>query len=99
MLVTIELIPPGRVATYGDVGEAMGGPGPRRIGALMSRYGALTTWWRVIRSDGTLPDALHREAMTHWRAEGTPLRAGRVDMRLARWDGRSGRRAAGPAVM
>lgn len=89
VLDVVELIPPGRVMTYGDVAEYLGAGGPRQVGSVMSHYGGGVAWWRVLRADGTpLPGEEHR-ALQEYRVEGTPLRPGgrRVDMAKARWDG------------
>lgn len=87
-----ERIPPGRVMTYGDVAEYLGQGGPRQVGRVMALYGGAVPWWRVIRADGTLLPGHERRALDRYREEGTPLRARadppRVDLRLARWDGR-----------
>ncbi|MGW7266891.1 MGMT family protein [Streptomyces sp. NPDC054842] len=102
VLDVAELIPSGRVMTYGDVAEWLEEGGPRQVGRVMSLYGGAVPWWRVIRADGVLVPGHELEALSHYRAEGTPLReagpasAGhlpRVDMRRARWDG--GGRAEG----
>ncbi|MBD0737891.1 MGMT family protein [Streptomyces sp. CBMA29] len=96
VLDTVELIPPGRVMTYGDVAEYLGEGGPRQVGRVMALYGGGVTWWRVVRSDGTLLPGHELSALDAYRAEGTPLRERgpaaeghipRVDMRRARWDG------------
>jgi alkylated DNA nucleotide flippase Atl1 len=90
----VALIPAGRVMSYGDVAEYLAGlgvtGGPRQVGSALSRYGGGLPWWRVPRADGRPPQGHEAEALGHYRTEGTPLRpAGdRVDMRLARWDGR-----------
>ena len=87
--------------TYGDVAEMVGAKGPRRVGRVMSEYGAATAWWRVVRAGGHPPAGLEDEALAHWRAEGTPLvggafGSGRVDMGRARWDGTAaGERVSG----
>ena len=87
--------------TYGDVAEMVGAKGPRRVGRVMSEYGAATAWWRVVRAGGHPPAGLEDEALAHWRAEGTPLvggafGSGRVDMARARWDGTAaGERVSG----
>jgi len=93
VLSIVDRIPEGMVLAYGDVAEMLGQGGPRQIGAVMSRYGSSVTWWRVIRASGEVPDGLLDEALAHWREEGTTLVRGaiagrRVDMRLARWDGK-----------
>ncbi|HZW42991.1 MAG TPA: MGMT family protein [Dermatophilaceae bacterium] len=92
VLRIVDQIPEGMVLAYGDVAELIGQGGPRQVGAVMSRYGASVSWWRVIRASGEVPEELGDEALAHWREEGTALVRGaldgrRVDMRLARWDG------------
>ncbi|MCM1977055.1 MGMT family protein [Streptomyces sp. G1] len=96
VLEVAELIPPGRVMTYGDVAEWLQGGGPRQVGRVMALYGGAVPWWRVVRSDGVLLPGHELRALGHYRAEGTPLReAGRtaeghlprLDMKRARWDG------------
>lgn len=90
VLAAVELIPPGKVMSYGDVAEFVGSSGPRRVGQVMSRFGGAVAWWRICRADGTPPPCHEHRALEHLRAEGAPLRPGdqRVDMRRARWDGR-----------
>ncbi|MFI7895596.1 MGMT family protein [Streptomyces sp. CACIS-1.16CA] len=96
VLDVAELIPPGRVMTYGDVAEWLGEGGPRQVGRVMALYGSAVPWWRVVRADGTLLPAHELRALEHYRAESTPLREAsrhaeghipRIDMRHARWDG------------
>ncbi|AVH56648.1 6-O-methylguanine DNA methyltransferase [Streptomyces dengpaensis] len=102
VLEVAELIPPGRVMTYGDVAEWLDAGGPRQVGRVMALYGGAVPWWRVIRADGVLLPGHELEALAHYRDEGTPLKEAsraseghlpRVDMRRARWDG--GERADG----
>ena len=89
VLDVVERVPPGRVLTYGDVAEYLGEGGPRRVGAVLSRYGSGVPWWRVLRADGTPAPNIAERAFTHYAREGTPLTRGgtRVDLQLARWDG------------
>ncbi|WP_323186566.1 MGMT family protein [Streptomyces sp. NBC_00878] len=96
VLDVAELIPPGRVMTYGDVAEWLEEGGPRQVGRVMALYGGAVPWWRVIRADGILLPGHELEALGHYRAEGTPLKEAsrsseghlpRVDMKRARWDG------------
>ncbi|MGW9121244.1 MGMT family protein [Streptomyces sp. NPDC055663] len=96
VLDVAELIPPGRVMTYGDVAEWLGEGGPRQVGRAMSLYGSAVPWWRVVRADGALLPGHELRALDHYRAEGTPLREAsrgaeghlpRLDMKRARWDG------------
>lgn len=90
VLEVVERVPPGRVLTYGDVAEYLGQGGPRQVGAVLARYGSAVPWWRVLRADGTPAPAVRARALVAYAREGTPLRAdrARVDLRLARWDGR-----------
>jgi alkylated DNA nucleotide flippase Atl1 len=98
VLEVTELIPPGRVMTYGDIAEWLGEGGPRQVGRAMALYGAAVPWWRVVRADGLLLPGHELAALDHYRAEGTPLKEApraaeghlpRIDMRQARWDGDS----------
>jgi alkylated DNA nucleotide flippase Atl1 len=108
VLETVELIPPGRVMSYGDIAEWLGEGGPRQVGHVLARYGGGVPWWRVVRADGVLLPGHELRALDAYRAEGTALRAAgpaseghlpRVDMRRARWDGRTpGARDAGGAA-
>ncbi|MET9772828.1 MGMT family protein [Streptomyces sp. NPDC006367] len=102
VLEVAELIPPGRVMTYGDIAEWLEEGGPRQVGRVMSLYGGGVCWWRVVRADGVLLPGRELDALGHYRGEGTPLReAGRsaeghlprLDLKRARWDG--GDRAQG----
>ncbi len=102
VLDVAELIPPGRVLTYGDVAEWLEEGGPRQVGRVMALYGGAVPWWRVVRADGALLPGHEQRALGHYREEGTPLKQAsraaeghlpRIDMRRARWDG--GDRAEG----
>ena len=84
VLRIVEQIPPGRVASYGDVALAVGRGGPRQVGQVMSRYGGTVPWWRVVRADGRPVRGLEGQALQRLRAEGTPLRGPRVAMATAR---------------
>lgn len=102
VLEVAELIPSGRVMTYGDVAEWLDEGGPRQVGRVMALYGGAVPWWRVVRADGTLLPGHELGALDHYRVEGTPLREAsrvteghvpRIDMKRARWVGDA--RAAG----
>jgi alkylated DNA nucleotide flippase Atl1 len=86
VLSIVEQIPRGRVTTYGLIAEAVGAGGPRQVGAVMAQYGGPVPWWRVIRSDGSLPASHQGEARQAYLEENTPLRpSGAVDLRRAVW--------------
>jgi len=93
VLDVAESIPPGRVMSYGDIAEYIGQGGPRQVGRVMALWGAGVPWWRVVHADGSLLNGHEREALRHYRFEGTPLKAGAdgspgtLDMRRARWPG------------
>jgi len=79
--------------SYGDIADFLGQGGPRQVGRVMALWGGGVPWWRVVHADGRLLRGHEREAMQHYRREGTPLRSGvdgaprRLDMSLARWPG------------
>ena len=84
VLSTVERIPLGQVATYGDVAELVGRGGPRQVGQVMSRHGGAVAWWRVVRADGRPVRGLEAAAWEKLSAEGVPKRGDRVDMAVAR---------------
>lgn len=69
VLIVVELIPPGRVASYGDIGR-LAGTGPRHVGNIMRDHGQGVPWWRVTNANGALPPHLDETAREHWAAEG-----------------------------
>ncbi|WP_307873909.1 MULTISPECIES: MGMT family protein [unclassified Frankia] len=93
VLDTVARIPPGKVMTYGDVAEYVGGGTGRHVGAVLARFGYQedVPWHRVIRSTGEPNPTSPAEALALLAADGTPLRPGgeRVDLQAARWDGMS----------
>ncbi|MGW8888787.1 MGMT family protein [Streptomyces sp. NPDC055749] len=104
VLDVADLIPSGRVMTYGDIAEWLGEGGPRQVGRVMALYGSAVPWWRVVRSDGALLPGHELRALDHYREESTPLREAprsaeghlpRLDMKRARWDGGTGATGGG----
>lgn len=73
VLRAVELVPRGRVVSYGDLGRLVG-VGPRRVGAVLSRYGGGVPWWRVTNAAGDFPPALLDDARPHWLEEGIALK-------------------------
>ena len=71
VLLAVEQVPPGRVASYGDIG-ALTGVGPRQVGAILRQHGSGVPWWRIVGHDGVL--APLDQARPHWRAEGIAVR-------------------------
>ena len=79
ILLAVEAIPSGRVATYGDLGK-MVGCGPRLVARVLSGAGGQTCWWRVVRADGSIAEHLVTEAAKRLAVEGVAVRNGRVDV-------------------
>lgn len=73
VLRAVDLIPPGRVATYGDLARVVG-LAPRQVGGVMSRYGDGSTWWRVTNADGEFRADLMDRARPHWLDEGIEIK-------------------------
>jgi len=88
VLAVVDRIPRGKVMSYGDVAEFVGRGTGRTVGAVMSRYGHEVPWHRVVQASGGPNPASPEEALRRLRRDRTPMRGDRVDMRLARWDGR-----------
>lgn len=95
VLGIVDLIPAGKVLTYGDIAEILERGGPRQVGAVMSKGSADVPWWRVLRADGRPPQGLESTAVGHYREESTALRTAgrsagadgtRVDLRVSRWN-------------
>ena len=85
VLSLVERIPPGRVMSYGAIAEYLGAGGPRQVGTVMSREGGAVPWHRVVAATGRLGPGHEREALARHRAERTPLKGDKVDMRTAAW--------------
>lgn len=85
VLSAVEQIPPGQVASYGDLAELVGRGGPRLVGRVMATQGAGVPWWRVVRADGRPARGLEETALGRLRGEGAVLRGDRVDMARSRW--------------
>ncbi len=73
VLSIVADIPPGHVATYGQIAAALGSRDARVVGGVMARYGSDVPWWRVVRASGRPPAGHERAALAHYLREGTPL--------------------------
>ena len=80
----VDTIPPGRVSTYGAIGRLVG-VGPRRVARALSQGGGAVPWYRVVRADGSMAEAVRVRQLELLATEGVPLRNGRVDLRAAGW--------------
>ncbi len=85
-------IPPGKVASYGQVAEMAGlGRQARYIGRALGKLpqGHSVPWYRVIRSSGQIAFAegsgIYCKQVSLLEAEGVEVVNGRVAMRRFRW--------------
>ena len=83
---SVNLIPPGSVATYGDIAVLTGAPSPRVVGRVLAEDGADLEWQRVVKADGSCAPHLREEQLRRLAAEGVPAPGGRVDLRKYRWE-------------
>jgi methylated-DNA-protein-cysteine methyltransferase-like protein len=88
----VTQIPPGRVATYGQIGALLGYPrAARAVGGAMKRCPAGVPWQRVINHRGGISLRANVSGMITQRIllerEGISFRRGRVDLRRYRWGG------------
>jgi methylated-DNA-protein-cysteine methyltransferase-like protein len=88
----VAAIPPGRVATYGEVARLAGLPrGARQVGRALGKAPASLKlpWYRVIGAGGriALPkdSAGYRTQVRKLRAEGIDVANGRVRLPEVRW--------------
>jgi methylated-DNA-protein-cysteine methyltransferase-like protein len=69
VLLAAEQVPPGRVASYGDLAELVA-VGPRIVGRILSVHGGRVPWWRITSASGDLPAHLRDQARPRWAHEG-----------------------------
>ncbi|MCX5044591.1 MGMT family protein [Aldersonia sp. NBC_00410] len=81
----VAAIPPGRVATYGDIASAAGLSSARTVGWIMRIDAADLPWHRVIGASGRPAAHLASRQLTLLAAEGAPIVDGRVRLAQARW--------------
>jgi alkylated DNA nucleotide flippase Atl1 len=75
----VVAIPTGCVATYGEIGRALG-IGPRQAGRAVSLLDDGVPTWRVVYADGAPATCHGGEARALLEAEGVPFRDSHVDM-------------------
>ncbi|MEV0851461.1 MGMT family protein [Nocardia fluminea] len=80
----VAAIPPGRVATYGDIAAAAGLSSARTVGWIMRTDSADLPWHRVIGSSGRPAAHLAARQLQLLGEEGVPIVDGRVVLRTAR---------------
>lgn len=91
VLRMVGLIPPGRVATYGDVARWCGNPSAgRAVGTLVGRHAFEVPCHRVVDAGGrpspAYPGGPEAQAR-RLEAEGVPFAGARVDLAACRWRG------------
>lgn len=82
VLRAVELVPPGRVVSYGDLG-ALVGISPRHVGVVMRLYGSNVAWWRVTNASGEHVEHLRETAFARWAGEGIAVKADGLGCRIA----------------
>ncbi|BCI52196.1 DNA methyltransferase [Mycolicibacterium litorale] len=80
----VARIPPGRVATYGDIAEAAELSSPRIVGWIMRTDSSDLPWHRVISASGRPAPHLASRQLELLRAEGVSATDGRVPLRELR---------------
>lgn len=98
ILATVERIPAGQVATYGQIAWIAGYPGRARLvgrvlGGMLDA-GATTPWHRVINAAGQLSlpafSEAHREQKRRLRDEGIAFDGDRISLRRYGWQAAGG---------
>ncbi|WP_328352645.1 MGMT family protein [Mycobacterium sp. NBC_00419] len=80
----VASIPPGSVATYGDIASAAELSSPRIVGWIMRTDSSDLPWHRVITASGRPAPHLARRQLELLRAEGVLADDGRVNLAQAR---------------
>ncbi|SFS06951.1 Alkylated DNA nucleotide flippase Atl1, participates in nucleotide excision repair, Ada-like DNA-binding domain [Agrococcus baldri] len=82
VLRCIELVPAGRVASYGAI-AAICGIGPRQVGSIMRHWSGDLAWWRITNASGDFPGDLLDRARPHWEEEGIAVKPNGLGCRYA----------------
>jgi methylated-DNA-protein-cysteine methyltransferase related protein len=82
----VAAVPPGRVATYGDIAAVAGLATPRLVGRVLREDGFDLPWHRIIRANGVPAPHLLTEQLARLRAEGVVAVDSRIDLERYRWD-------------
>ncbi len=82
VLDLVGSLEPGDIMSYGEVAAEVGRPGAARaVGSTLRRHGSGVPWWRIVAANGRLVPGGEQRHTDHLRAEGVPVRNGRVVMR------------------
>ncbi|KZF10571.1 MULTISPECIES: MGMT family protein [Rhodococcus] len=82
----VASIPPGFVATYGDIAAAADLSSPRIVGWIMRTDSADLPWHRVLGASGRPAPHLASRQLETLRSEGVPNHDGRVPLSSIRFD-------------
>ncbi|MGV8871921.1 MAG: MGMT family protein [Rhodococcus sp. (in: high G+C Gram-positive bacteria)] len=82
----VASIPPGYVATYGDIAAAADLSSPRIVGWIMRTDSADLPWHRVLGASGRPAAHLATRQLDTLRSEGVAVHDGRVPLRAIRFD-------------
>lgn len=77
----VAAVPPGTVATYGDIADAAGLSSARIVGWIMRTDASDLPWHRVITASGRPAPHLAKRQLELLRAEGVLADDGRVPLR------------------
>jgi methylated-DNA-protein-cysteine methyltransferase related protein len=80
----VASIPPGRVATYGEIASAAALSSPRIVGWILRTDSSDLPWHRVITASGRPAPHLATRQLELLRTEGLLASDGRIDLREAR---------------
>lgn len=79
VLAVVRDLPPGSVASYGEIAAEAGAPGAARaVGRVLASSDADLPWWRVVTAGGRLAPHKEREQAGRLEAEGVACRDGHV---------------------
>jgi methylated-DNA-protein-cysteine methyltransferase-like protein len=80
----VASIPEGRVATYGDIAQAVGLTNPRQVGWILREDSADLPWHRVVGASGRPARHLTAEQLARLRSEGVLAADGKISLRERR---------------
>ncbi|GAA1969883.1 MGMT family protein [Amycolatopsis minnesotensis] len=78
-------VPPGKVATYGDIAAIAGASTPRLVGRVLSEDGNDLPWHRILRASGIPAPHIRHRQLELLRAEGVLADGDKVSLRKYRW--------------
>jgi len=84
----VHAIPPGKVATYGQIARLAGIPNkPRVVGTVLRRLppGSRLPWYRVVNAAGRISNPNPESQQDLLAKEGVILVSGRINLKLYQW--------------